>query len=75
MPIVRIELFPGRNHEKKMEIATAITQMLEEKAGINPSATTVIFSEIPPQDWVVAGKPYAVPAGDDNGQSSERGGI
>jgi 4-oxalocrotonate tautomerase len=44
-----------------MEIATAITQMLEEKAGVHPNGTTVIFSEIAPSDWVVAGKPYAVP--------------
>ncbi|MBK5568997.1 4-oxalocrotonate tautomerase family protein [Ensifer sp. 2YAB10] len=61
MPIVRIELFPGRSHDLKMEIATAITQMLEEKAGVHPNGTTVIFSEIAPSDWVVAGKPYAVP--------------
>lgn len=67
MPIVRIELFPGRSHETKMEIATAITQALEEKAGIKPDATTVIFTEIPPSDWVVAGKPYAAPANGDNG--------
>lgn len=67
MPIVRIELFPGRSHEIKMEIATAITQALEDKAGIKPDATTVIFSEIAPSDWVVAGKPYATPAKGDTG--------
>lgn len=71
MPIVRIELFPGRSHDVKMEIATAITQALEEKAGIQPSATTVIFSEIAPSDWVVGGKPYATPAKNDDGSASQ----
>ena len=61
MPIVRIELFPGRDHARKMEIAEGITSLLHEKAGISPSATTVIFSEIAPTDWVVGGKPYASP--------------
>ncbi|MBK5571553.1 4-oxalocrotonate tautomerase family protein [Ensifer sp. SSB1] len=70
MPIVRIELFPGRSHATKMEIASAITHALEEKAGIQPSATTVIFSEIPPSDWVVAGKPYAMPTKEDTTSSS-----
>lgn len=61
MPIIRIELFPGRDHDTKMAIATGITRVLEEKAGISPTATTVIFSEVAPCDWVVAGKPYATP--------------
>lgn len=61
MPIVRVELFPGRSHEMKMELAEGITRLFEEKAGISPQATTVIFSEVAPSDWVVGGKPYATP--------------
>lgn len=61
MPIIRIELFPGRDHDTKMEIAQGITQLLHDRAGIAPAATTVIFTEVPPTDWVVAGKPYATP--------------
>jgi len=63
MPIIRVELFPGRSHELKMEIARGITRLLEEKAGIAPAATTVLFTEVAPVDWVVAGKPYAAPSG------------
>ena len=62
MPLVRIELFPGRSHALKMEIAEAITRVLEEKAGIAPSATTIMFSEVAPGDWVVAGKPLGLPS-------------
>ena len=61
MPLVRIELFPGRSHALKMEIAEAITRVLEEKAGIPPASTTIMFSEVAPCDWVVAGKPLAPP--------------
>lgn len=61
MPIVRIEMFPGRSHQTKMQIAEGITQLLEQTAGISPSATTIVFSEVSPTDWVVAGKPYATP--------------
>ena len=59
MPIIRVELFPGRSHDAKMELAEGITRLFEEKAGIAPAATTVIFTEVSPSDWVVAGKPYA----------------
>lgn len=61
MPLVRIELFPGRTHEQKMEIAQAVTRALEQTAGIAPSATTIMFSEVAPSDWVVAGKPLGAP--------------
>ena len=61
MPIVRIELFPGRSHETKAEIAEAITRTLEEKAGIAPDATIMMFVEVAPSDWSVGGKPYASP--------------
>lgn len=67
MPIVRIELFPGRDHATKMEIATGITRVLEETAGISPAATTVIFTEVSPSEWVVGGRPFATPAAADEG--------
>lgn len=59
MPLIRIDLFPGRDHDAKMLIATEITRVLEEKAGIPPTSTTIIFNEVSPSDWVVAGVPLA----------------
>ncbi len=58
MPIIRIELFPGRSHEIKMDIARGITELLEVKAGISPSATTIMFTEMARSDWFVGGQPY-----------------
>ena len=65
MPIVRIELFPGRSPELKADIAARITRMLTEAAGIPADATTVIFQETPPQDWFHAGRPHGAPAAND----------
>ncbi|WP_018236288.1 tautomerase family protein [Ensifer sp. BR816] len=57
MPIVRVELLTGRSAETKTEVAREITKVLKAVAGIKPSATTVIFTEVSPSDWVVAGEP------------------
>ncbi|WP_085026398.1 tautomerase family protein [Ensifer aridi] len=62
MPLIRVELFPGRSAELKAEIAREFTDVLERVAGIKPEATTVMFTEVAPHDWVVAGKPYGAPA-------------
>jgi len=61
MPIVRIELFPGRSDEKKAELAREITLTLEKVAGIRPDATTVLFHEVRPAEWFVGGVAYDSP--------------
>ncbi len=62
MPLVKIELFPGRSPEKKAELAREITTTLERVAGIKPEATTVMFAEVKPEDWFVAGEALGSPA-------------
>ncbi len=62
MPIVKIELFPGRDNEKKAELAREITATLERVAGISPAATTVMFTEVKPEEWFVAGQSLATPS-------------
>lgn len=61
MPLIRIELFPGRSHEQKAEIAEGITRLLEEKAGVKPASTTIMFAEVEASDWFNSGKPYGAP--------------
>lgn len=61
MPLIRVELFPGRSAELKTELAREFTETLERVAGIKPEATTVMFVEVQPHDWIVAGKPYGSP--------------
>lgn len=59
MPIVKVELFPGRSPEKKAKLAKAITDTLEKVGGIKPEATVVLFVDIAPDNWFVAGTPLA----------------
>jgi 4-oxalocrotonate tautomerase len=58
MPIVRIDLFPGRNAELKARIAREITHVLRDVAAVPPADTTVIFTEVARSDWMVAGEPF-----------------
>lgn len=56
MPIVRVEMWPGRTEAQKADLARAITQAVVTIAGTTPEATIVIFNDIPKHDWAVAGK-------------------
>lgn len=56
MPIVRIEMFPGRTHAQKQELARAITEAVANIAHATPEATIVIFQEVAREDWAQAGK-------------------
>ena len=56
MPLVRVELFPGRTRAQKAKAALAITQAIERTLGAAPAATDVIFVEVAKSDWARAGK-------------------
>src|SRR5512140_877654 len=55
MPIVRVEMFPGRTHAQKQELARAITEAVANIAHTTPDATIVIFTDIAREDWAQAG--------------------
>lgn len=61
MPIVRVELFPGRTAAQKAEYAKEVTRLAVEILGCPQESVDVLFIEIQGQDWVHAGKPYAAP--------------
>ena len=56
MPIVRVELWPGRTKEQKKELVVAITDAVENIMGTAPDRTTVIFNEVSKDDWAQGGK-------------------
>ena len=56
MPIVRVELWPGRTAEQKRELAKAITDAVVRIAKTTPEATFVIFTDIEKANWAQAGK-------------------
>ncbi|WLH54614.1 tautomerase family protein [Pseudomonas tolaasii] len=55
MPIVKIELFAGRSDEQKARLAKAITQQFVEQLASRPEEVTVLFQDVSPTDWFVAG--------------------
>jgi 4-oxalocrotonate tautomerase len=55
MPIVRVEMWPGRTHAQKAELARAITEAMVTIAHTTPEATIVIFHEVPKEDWAQGG--------------------
>lgn len=56
MPIVRVELWPGRPQESKEKLAKAITEVMVENIGCPAQAVTVLFDEIPKENWAIGGE-------------------
>lgn len=56
MPIIRVEMWPGRTEAQKRELARQITEVVCNVAQTTPEATIVVFQEIAKQDWAQAGR-------------------
>lgn len=56
MPIVRVELWPGKPQEFKKKVAKEITEVLVENMGCPAQAVTVLFDEIPQENWAIGGE-------------------
>jgi 4-oxalocrotonate tautomerase len=55
MPIVRVEMWPGRTHAQKQELARVITEAVVNIAQTTPEATIVLFQDIAKEDWAQSG--------------------
>jgi len=55
VPIVRVEMWEGRTHAQKAELARVITEAVVTIAHTTPEATTVLFQDIPKHDWASGG--------------------
>ena len=56
MPLIKVEMFPGRTLEQKREFAQAITREASAILKCEPGAVDVIFAEIQKDDWATGGK-------------------
>ncbi|MBI4339130.1 MAG: tautomerase family protein [Chloroflexi bacterium] len=56
MPIVRVEMWPGRTQAQKAELARAITDAIVRIAKTTPEATIVLFEEVAKENWSQGGK-------------------
>ena len=55
MPIVRVEMWPGRTHAQKQELARSITEVVCNVAHTTPEATIVIFEDVDRGNWAQGG--------------------
>ena len=55
MPVVRVEMWPGRTHSQKAELARVITEAMVTIAHTTPEATIVIFEDIARENWATGG--------------------
>ena len=55
MPIVRVEMLPGRTHAQKAELAKVITEAVVTIAQTTPDQTIVVFQDVPRENWAQAG--------------------
>jgi len=55
MPLVRVEMWPGRTQSQKAELARVITEAVVTVAHTTPESTIVIFEDIAKENWAVGG--------------------
>lgn len=67
MPIVRVEMLRGRTEEQKAALASAITQAMQAHAGAKPDSVFVVFEDVEPANWAIAGRLLSRPAPDGRG--------
>jgi 4-oxalocrotonate tautomerase len=55
MPIIRVEMFKGRNREQKRLLVRELTDTYVRVAGGKPDSVTVILQDVDKEDWGAAG--------------------
>ena len=55
VPIVRVEMWPGRTNAQKAELARLITEAIVGVTHAPPEATTVIFEDVSKENWAIGG--------------------
>ncbi len=51
MPIIRVEMFTGRNRDQKRELVKELTEAFVRTCGGSPDALTVVISDVEKEDW------------------------
>ena len=56
MPMVRIELYPGRTPEQKTACARDVVAALSKHLNASAEATQVVFVEVAKEDWLLGSR-------------------
>lgn len=59
MPLVTVDLVPGRTQDQKDALTKRIIQAMDEEMGVPASAIWVMYRETEAADWFVADKSIA----------------
>jgi 4-oxalocrotonate tautomerase len=55
MPVVTVQMWPGRTKAQKRALVRAITDAMVQHADAKPASLHVIIQEVPREDWALAG--------------------
>jgi len=58
LPIVTIQLFPGRTHEMKKSAAEKITEIIVEELKAKKEDVLIVYQEIQKENWCMGGKMF-----------------
>lgn len=56
MPMIRVEMMPGRTADQKRDLAKALTEAFVTTAGGKPESVHVVLTEVEPDAWAVGGE-------------------
>ncbi|MEO8523143.1 MAG: 4-oxalocrotonate tautomerase family protein [Caldimonas sp.] len=57
MPFVNIQILEGHSQQRKDEIARRVTETISEITELPKAAIWVVFEDVAPSHWYVAGAP------------------
>jgi len=60
MPVVRIDLWKGREKEKKEELIEKVTSAVADAIGCSTEAVQIIINEVDKDNWGIGGTPASV---------------
>jgi len=56
LPHIRISMTAGRTEDQKAELAAIFTEAMVRVVGATPGGTTIVFEDVPKQNWSTAGE-------------------
>jgi 4-oxalocrotonate tautomerase len=55
MPMIRVEMFKGRNREQKRALVKELTDGFIRACGGKPESVQIVIADVDKEDWGVAG--------------------
>ena len=56
MPVVKIELWKGRNKEQKRKLVEKVTSAVVDSVSCPPESVQIIISEVEKENWGISGQ-------------------